>query len=489
MSYRRFALVALAAVLSVRTAGAANCNLNPSGPDQITLESSGAGSDFDIGWKGAYHDYGVPDGGLFEACLEHCDGVSDTLCDVNGYASGQAAGGRAFLPPIPIAIGSVAVCAVTTFEEPFATGTADVATGEIDVTAQFAAKVYNIQIGGSNHTNVCPVCSGANPGDTGTCSSGANAGGACTTTSVIAVQNTTDGPYKLSRDCLPSGGAASTAFSVHFTNGTATINGSCDGQSSSNDCGAGTCQAGVCNAGSNGGNRQACCSNNHNKSCFESPLTRTGVVNVPSPALPDTSYPKTATGTAVGTFCAPATGNILVDPAVGLAGPGAFVLPVDVTWDQDDSPVTTTTTTIVTTTTTTTTLPPCTDASQCSDSDPCTDDVCSSGVCSNPPASGAAAVSCTLGKVNPATLCGDDPVDAALQASITAQIAKAKGLLDEIAAAPAKRQKKLRNAAKKALAPILKKAAKAAKKKTISAACGTAIKDLVKQLQATIAAI
>ncbi len=44
------------------------------------------------------------------------------------------------------------------------------------------------------------------------------------------------------------------------------------------------------------------------------------------------------------------------------------------------------TTTTTTTTTTTSTVPGCFTSAQCNDNDPCTQDLCSSGVCSNPPA-------------------------------------------------------------------------------------------------------
>lgn len=481
MSFRRAMVVALT-VLSVRVASAQTCNLNPSGPDQLSLVATQSGSDFDIGWKRDYHDFTVPGGAHFEVCLNNCDTTTDPICDVQGYADQQNASGRSFLPPIPIAIGNVATCAVTTFKEPFATGTANVDTGALDVTAAFSADVYITKLGDSSPDHVCPKCLA------GTCDSGLNQGSPCVVDETVTVQNASDNPYPVSRSCLPSGGAQSTQFTVHVGTGDPTISGLCPGQSSSNDCGGGSCNA-VCTGAGHGAVRQACCSNDTTRSCFADPLQRSGT-DVPGlPSWPDTTYPKTGGGVMVGVFCAPATPNPVVNLAVGLPGPGAFVLPVDAVWSLDPTPVTTSTTTVVTTTTTTTTQPPCTDATQCSDGNACTDDVCTSGVCSNPPATGAAGVSCQLSDVNPATVCGEDPVDSALQASITAQIAKAKGLLDQIAAAPAKKQKKLRNAAKAALKPIIKKAAKAAKKKTISTACRDSIKSLVQQLSATIAGL
>jgi hypothetical protein len=52
---------------------------------------------------------------------------------------------------------------VTTFQEPFATGTANVQTGELDVVANVSGDVYV-----TTPSAVCPVCTGTNAGDTGT---------------------------------------------------------------------------------------------------------------------------------------------------------------------------------------------------------------------------------------------------------------------------------------------------------------------------------
>jgi hypothetical protein len=488
MYYLRLALTSLAVVVAAQTARAQTCNLNPSGPDQLTLVIPAGTTDFDIGWKEDYHDFVVPGGGRFEVCLNNCDTATDPVCDVQGYAAGQQAAGRGFLPPIPIAIGSTAACAVTTFQEPFATGTANIETGAIDVTANISADVYLISVFGPIPSNICPKCSGTNAGDTGTCQGGANNGAACTTSQVITVQGAPDNPYQVSRDCLPSGTPQSTQFPVHVATGTSTLNNLCPMQTDDNACGAGTCTA-VCTGLGHGGIRQACCSNNTGKSCFPTPLVRTGITTAPTPTWPDATYPKAGNETIVGTFCAPATPNGLLNLAVGLPGPGALVLPVDATWILDPNAVTTTTTTTPTTSTTTTTLAVCTADAQCADGDTCTQDVCNAGTCSNPPATGAVAIDCQLGKVTPATVCGADPVDSALQANIAAAIAKARTALQQIAAAPAKKQKKLRNAARNALRPILKKAAKAAKKQTITTTCRDQIKALVAQFQQTIAAL
>jgi len=141
------------------------CNLNGSGADELIITVGQSGTDFDLGWKGKYHDSDVPGGAQFELCLTNCDTSTDPLCDVAGYAGGQSAAGRGFAPTIPAVFGTTAVCIRTTFQEPFATGTANLSTGDLDVTANIAANVYL-----TTTSAVCPKCSGAAPGDSGTCS-------------------------------------------------------------------------------------------------------------------------------------------------------------------------------------------------------------------------------------------------------------------------------------------------------------------------------
>src|SRR5262245_53183442 len=133
----RLAIMLVLSLAFVRTAGAQaqTCNTNGAGADQVTITVGQSGTDFDLGWKGKYHDSDVPGGAQFELCLANCDTDTDPLCDVAGYAGGQSAAGRGFAPTIPAVFGSTAVCIQTTFQEPFATGTANLDTGDIDVTA------------------------------------------------------------------------------------------------------------------------------------------------------------------------------------------------------------------------------------------------------------------------------------------------------------------------------------------------------------------
>jgi hypothetical protein len=52
------------------------------------------------------------------------------------------------------------------------------------------------------------------------------------------------------------------------------------------------------------------------------------------PPWPDPGYPKLAGGTALAaTFCIPATNSSNINIPVGLPGPGASILPVDVCVD------------------------------------------------------------------------------------------------------------------------------------------------------------
>ncbi|MGH7895795.1 MAG: hypothetical protein ACREQL_14075 [Candidatus Binatia bacterium] len=493
MRHRWIVLVLSLAVARLAAAQTPTCNLNGSGPDELVLTIDQSGSDFDLGWKGKYHDLEVPGGAKFEFCLNNCATSGDSLCDVQGYAGGQTASGRSFAPPIPAVFGAnpgTPVCIVTTFQEPFATGTADVATGAIDVSANISAGVYTTSIAA-----VCPKCSGANAGDSGTCQGGANNGAACVTGEVITVSGAGGNPYTVARECLPSGTPIPTTFTVNVTNGTTAPTGTCGG--GGNDCTtSGMCGTTCTNTG-HGGISQNCCVSQTGRPCFPDPVTRMGLIEAPIPLYPDPTYPKTGIGTLVSTFCVPAVpppAGFIANPDVGLPGPAAFILPYTAAWQLDASPTTTTTTTVTTTSlaggsTTSTTLPGgCTSDADCADTDPCTDDVCTGGTCSNPPLTGAAGVDCALRQALAAPLC-TDAIDPALQAAITQFIGKADTAVQAFDAATPKKMNKLRKKAGKALSTLLKKTAKAVKKGKISSTCGDAITQQVQALQQLVAAL
>ncbi|MGH2688283.1 MAG: hypothetical protein ACRDKW_05690, partial [Actinomycetota bacterium] len=319
-----------------------SCAANASGPDELRLTLTQAGTDFDLGWTGSYHDLDVPGSARFRFCLQNCDTASDSLCDVAGQAGDASVLGRRFAAPIPLVAGGVAVCIFTAFREPFATGTANVSTGAIDVMAGLSADIH------VTATNaICPKCTGATAGANGICTGGTTPGAPCVTDEVIAVAGAVgDTTYEVSRNCLPTGVPNTLALTVHVTTGTSTLAGLCAGQSAADGCAA-ACGT-TCTPAGGSGVSQNCCTTEQSKRCFPTQDTgqidRIGAAGVPLPGFPDPSYPKTAVSTVVATFCAPTSGSSTVDTGAGLAGPGAFVLPVDAQWLDSSVPVTTTTT-------------------------------------------------------------------------------------------------------------------------------------------------
>ena len=116
--------------------------------------------------------------------------------------------------------------------------------------------------------------------------------------------------------------------------------------------------------------------------------------------------------------------------------------------------------------------------------DPCTDDRCSGGDCSNPPILGIDGAQCLLAALVPASVCGSDPIDPKLLGTMTKKRAKATTLLGRAEAAPtdAKRAKFVKKAGK-SLRPIVTKATKLATKGKISAACAATIGDAIAAIQ------
>lgn len=485
---------------------AQSCPQNPQGgPNSVTFTVGAAGSDLDLGVEGDdYHNFKVSRASSMTLCLSDCDLGSDPECTATGGT--VSVDGVAFGPPIPLIAGSFPVCLPVKFTAAPA-GTADIQTGDVTVTVGLSAQAFL-----SGASEICPRCSGTNLGDAGTCSSGARTGLACTTEDIVTVAGGTgDTTYRLSRDCLPAGApAGAVAFTSTLGTGTSSLNGSrpCPGQTKDDDCSApGTC-TGTCNASANqGGVPEFCCSNRLSRPCFPTGsgvgrIERTGTAAGPAPAWPNASYPKNGNETLAGVFCAPRTNNFIVDPSVGLPGPVAIVLPVSTVWGGNPTPPPTTTSTtilvptttststtsvtVVTTSTTSTTAPTCNPA-DCDDDDPCTDDTCAGAQCSRTLKPGAAGVSCRLGQLVGAPLCGDDPVDPALRTFIDARIGKARASLDKIVSgSKAKVIARLRRAAIAALTPIAKRTGKSGKTGKITSACATAIKATIKNAQQTI---
>jgi hypothetical protein len=87
-----------------------------------------------------------------------------------------------------------------------------------------------------------------------------------------------------------------------------------------------------------GGISQVCCSDDTTRSCF--PIADGGVLNrqgrpeAPAPLFPDTTFPKTGTGTLASVFCEAATGTSTIDLTTGLPGPAALLLTGTQEWTQ-----------------------------------------------------------------------------------------------------------------------------------------------------------
>src|SRR5262245_8282019 len=152
----------------------AQCPLNAAGgPSELILTSQDEGSDIDLGWRGNQtHNLPFPAGSEMRLCLSGCDDSTEPICDADATAVTVA--GQAFGPPVPFAAGTVATCLVVKFTSP-PSGTANVATGAIDVSGNLAGEAY-ITFFPTTSTKICPRCSGASVGASGTCDSGARAG-------------------------------------------------------------------------------------------------------------------------------------------------------------------------------------------------------------------------------------------------------------------------------------------------------------------------
>jgi hypothetical protein len=244
----------------------------------------------------------------------------------------------------------VPVCVVNRFATPKLTGmVANVATGEIGGTLNLESDVYL-----TTPNQICPRCSGNALGKTGTCDGGARAGQPCRTDGTATVSNAPGNKnFTLSSDCRPAGNPAGTlSITLPLTTGSSTLAGPRPCNASQDDgCSAtGTCDAACTGAAcvstttdgqcvdAKGGVSQLCCSNNTELPCYPTKgggaITRTGVVGVPVPAYPDSTYPKTAEGSLVATFCEGATGSNVINSITGLPGPGALVLPVSEEWTK-----------------------------------------------------------------------------------------------------------------------------------------------------------
>lgn len=307
----------------------------------------GNGSDLDSGWTGTSHNFPVIGGSTLNYCLSGCDGTTTFECQASGATGAGTPNGVSFGAPLPLLAANVPVCVVDLFHDPTLTGTDNLQSGEAGSAAtpnlvHLTSQVFLRTTFGE----VCPRCQGssvANVGDKGRCSSTArNPGAPCAVNGVVTVAG--KGLYLLSSDCQPIGDAPPTALDIElpFTTGEATplvgptpCSDAAGSQTQDDACGQGTCTAtctGAACAATNGagqcidakgGISQLCCSGNTDTPCFR---TRGGG------SIIRTGHPGTNGQTllSAATFCIARTDSAIINATTGLPGPGALLLPSQV---------------------------------------------------------------------------------------------------------------------------------------------------------------
>lgn len=312
----------------------ASCPARPGLPARATLSWRRTGSDLDLGYSGENHNNPFVTGIGPTFCLAGCD-ASQPLC------AATAPGVTRLSAPIPVLSNNVPLCLDPRLgQEP--TGTIDIADGSIALSTELAADVYILQPSNA----VCPRCSGSGVGSAGVCLGGRRFGAPCRVdATAVVVGSGGDPTYQLSSDCPPSGRPVSTiALPLALSTNTPTLDGSlpCPGQNGDDLCRTGTCTL-DCSATPppKGGRNQRCCTSNPQLPCFPSAadsggtIVRTGSAGIPSPALPNATFPKTASGVLAHVGCVPPTTDATADILSGLPGPGALLLPYDLTITAD----------------------------------------------------------------------------------------------------------------------------------------------------------
>jgi hypothetical protein len=328
----------------------------PDAPNTVVLRPAGGG-DVDLGWTGSAHSRAAGESGSLLGCLTNCDASTDPLCDLTIASTSE---NGAFLgPPRPLVVADVPICLFDELDAPEATGTADLSSGDLDLSLGIRTSVFLNTL-----DEPCPIC------ESGSCRSGARAGSPCGIEAMAAVG---DPPRSVgfSRACPPSSDAlvARVVTNVNLTTGTTTL-AAAPGAEAATPCTAQpeepagiTPQADACGAEAScdadcsgdacvetrgdpvtglpvcidihGGISQRCCSSDTTRACFPTrlgPLERTGKPDPPVPAWPDPNYPKASAPVAVATLCHPATGSNVIDTIVGLPGPAAVVQPLSACW-------------------------------------------------------------------------------------------------------------------------------------------------------------
>ena len=329
------------------------CPRNGLGPAELTVQAEAAGSDVDLGSSGALHDMPGPARWGLTLCLTGCDEATNPVCQASGGLAFNPVRLRTFGQPVPLVAAGMPVCVVNRLADPTVSGTANVQTGAIDLTARVLASVYV-----TDPNQLCPRCS-PNPEVGLACDGGLFAGAPCTPEAVVTVKEAPgDNVYMVSSSCPPAGTAMeSLLFPLPLTTGTSTRRGPAPcaepvGPAAPDDgCGDGTCTDGICTdclattaegacVASRGGIRQACCSNDPSLPCFPTApgtagkIERVGTPVAPLPAWPDPTYPKLASGARmVATFCAqPVSPLDGVTPTGAPNEPGAVIVPLSERW-------------------------------------------------------------------------------------------------------------------------------------------------------------
>jgi hypothetical protein len=324
------------------------CCPNPAGgPSKLVYTVGDGGTDLDTGFSGVSHNFPVIAGASLTLCLTQCDGSTNPVCKATGPTGQGTPNTNTLGPPLPLFAAGVPVCVVNRFRDPSVQGTVNVQTGEyqsrvdgIDTPIVLLSDIYN-----TSANQVCPRCSGASVGASGTCDSGPNENHPCATSGRVRVVNPAAGineTYNLSNDCPPGGQQGSKTGTVTvvlpLTTGTDSRTGRCPGQPKDDQCGTfGAACTVDCNGqlDARGGINQWCCSDSSHTPCFPTAsssgepnhaIVRTGTAVPPAPAWPDASYPKTATGARlVATFCIGDTGSTTINQVAGIPGPGAII--------------------------------------------------------------------------------------------------------------------------------------------------------------------
>jgi hypothetical protein len=295
------------------------------------------------GGEATVHEGLIPDGSTSRFLVTNCVGDDCDLAATQGAGGGIDCTdtGCSFGPPLEIPNGGLTTCIVNRFASAGG-GTVDLAAGDLSLAVPLASQIFVT----GNNGQPCPRCSASgapgNPGQ-GTCDRGANNGGSCQSTNSLG----------LTTDCLPGGGDGSQDLGSIGVDLTPLVT----------DTVTTTSATGLFCPGQTAGGREGCFGESSCRTIEENGLMAgTLVPNTPLPAV------------MASTFCIPKTGNILVDGAADLPGPGAASLPGTVTLVEiigttttstsstivtsTSNTVSTTTSTSSTSTTSTTLLPP-----------------------------------------------------------------------------------------------------------------------------------